>query len=112
MAAVAQELERAEVVVASRFHTLVAALAVGRPVVALGYAPKSAELQSTYGLAPLCQPIDQIDAALLVAQVEQARAAGRPSEQTTSRIRARLLEQYHELWRVLQDSAEGKGINR
>lgn len=104
--AVAAELERAEVVVASRFHTLVAALAVGRPVVTLGYAPKSAELQSTYGLPPLSQPIDQIDPELLIAQVERARAADRPSDKTTTRMREQLRAQYRELWEVLHDSSE------
>ncbi|WGL53308.1 glycosyltransferase [Nocardioides sp. BP30] len=104
--AVAAELERAEVVVASRFHTLVAALAVGRPVVTLGYAPKSAELQSTYGLPPLRQPIDQIDPELLIAQVERARAADRPSEETTTRMREQLRAQYRELWSVLHHSSE------
>jgi polysaccharide pyruvyl transferase WcaK-like protein len=104
---VAAELERAEVVVASRFHTLVAALAVGRPVVTLGYAPKSAELQSTYGLPPLCQPIDAIDPELLIAQVERARAADKPSRETTARMREQLRAQYRELWRVLHRSTDG-----
>lgn len=106
LAEVAVELERSEVVVASRFHTLVAALAVGRPVVTLGYAPKAAELQKTYGLAPLTQPIDRIDAELLLTQIDRARATERPSAATTARIQEQLRGQSRELWDVLRGSTK------
>jgi polysaccharide pyruvyl transferase WcaK-like protein/glycosyltransferase involved in cell wall biosynthesis len=103
LAEVAAELARAEVVVASRFHTLVAALALGRPCVALGYGPKSAELLTAFGLDPAraTQPMDRIDVAALAAQLEQARAVP-PDPTALPRLRAALDVQYDQLWKELR----------
>lgn len=98
---VATELARAEVVVASRFHTLVAALVLGRPCVALGYAPKSAELLTAFGLDAATQPMDRIDAAALAAQLERARGL-LPDRTTLPRLRAALDFQYDQLWKELR----------
>jgi polysaccharide pyruvyl transferase WcaK-like protein len=103
LAEVASELARAEVVVASRFHTLVAALTLGRPCVALGYAPKSAELLTAFGLDPArtTQPMDRIDVTVLAAQLEQARAVP-PDPGALPRLRAALDLQYDQLWKELR----------
>jgi polysaccharide pyruvyl transferase WcaK-like protein/glycosyltransferase involved in cell wall biosynthesis len=101
LAEVARELARAEVVLASRFHTLVAALALGRPCVALGYAPKSAELLAAFGLDPATQPMDRIDAAELATQLERARGV-LPDPRALPRLRAALDLQYDHLWKELR----------
>jgi polysaccharide pyruvyl transferase WcaK-like protein/glycosyltransferase involved in cell wall biosynthesis len=103
MAEVAAELARAEVVLASRFHTLVAALALGRPCVALGYAPKSAELLTLFGLDPVrvTQPMDQIDVTALAGQLEWARTVP-PDPGTLPRLQAALDLQYDQLWKELR----------
>jgi polysaccharide pyruvyl transferase WcaK-like protein len=67
-------LAGAEVVVASRFHNLICALKVGRPVVSVGYAPKNARLMAELGLADYCQEIEHLDADRLLEQLRQARA--------------------------------------
>lgn len=71
-----REMSRAEVVVAARFHNLVCALRLGRPTVAVGYAPKARDLMRAAGVPDAVQEIGALDADALVAQVRQARAAG------------------------------------
>ncbi len=72
-AALTSEMARAEVVVASRFHNVVAALRLARPTVSVGYAVKSDDLMRAAGLADAVQDIDRLDADVLVAQVRTAR---------------------------------------
>jgi polysaccharide pyruvyl transferase WcaK-like protein len=68
------ELARAEAVVASRFHNLIAALRLARPIVSVGYAEKSAELMRAVGLADFHQSIDELDAERLMTQLSAVRA--------------------------------------
>jgi polysaccharide pyruvyl transferase WcaK-like protein len=74
--ALSRELAQAEVVVASRFHNLVGAVRLGRPVVSVGYAAKSARLMAGLGLAGFCQDVGEVDGARLLDQIRRARAAG------------------------------------
>ncbi|HEY6793314.1 MAG TPA: polysaccharide pyruvyl transferase family protein [Kineosporiaceae bacterium] len=85
-AALSSELARAEVVVASRFHNLIAAVRLGRPVVSVGYAAKSARLMDGLGLAEYCQDVADVDGARLLEQIRRARAAG---DDITQQIRAK-----------------------
>ena len=71
------ELARAEAVVASRFHNLIAALRLARPTVSVGYAEKSAELMRSMDLADFHQGIDDLDADTLMAQLSAVRAQGK-----------------------------------
>jgi polysaccharide pyruvyl transferase WcaK-like protein len=68
------EMARAEVVVASRFHNLISALRLARPVVSVGYAEKSARLMDSLGLGAYHQGIEDLDAQKLLAQLMAARA--------------------------------------
>ena len=70
------EMGRAEVVVASRFHNVLCALKMARPVVSLSYAAKNRELQAEFGLHDLDQPIEAFDVDLLLEQVERASGLG------------------------------------
>jgi polysaccharide pyruvyl transferase WcaK-like protein len=79
------EMRPAEVVVASRFHNLICALRLGRPVVSVGYAGKSRVLMQALGLDDYCQDIGQLDADRLVAQI---RAARRDADALGARIRS------------------------
>jgi polysaccharide pyruvyl transferase WcaK-like protein len=83
------EMRPAEVVVASRFHNLICALRLGRPVVSVGYAGKSRVLMQALGLEDFCQDIGQLDADRLVAQV---RAARRDAEALGAQIRSTAAE--------------------
>jgi polysaccharide pyruvyl transferase WcaK-like protein len=68
------EMMRADVVVASRFHNLICALRLARPTVSVGYAEKNRHLMQALSLDEYCQDIEQLDADQLVAQVRAARA--------------------------------------
>jgi len=67
------EMARAEVVVASRYHNLIAALRVGVPTVSLGYAGKNAALLERFALSDRDQSIEDFDPGLLLRQVAEAR---------------------------------------
>ena len=67
------EMMRADVVVATRFHNLICALRLARPTVSVGYAEKNRHLMQALGLDVYCQDIEQFDADHLVAQVRAAR---------------------------------------
>ena len=77
-----EEMMRAEVVIASRFHNLICALRLARPTISVGYARESRHFMETLGLGSYCQDIDHLNADGLVAQVLAARnAAGELANQ-------------------------------
>ncbi|MGH8773954.1 MAG: polysaccharide pyruvyl transferase family protein [Jiangellaceae bacterium] len=67
------EMMRADVVIASRFHNLICALRLARPTVSVDYAKKNRHLMRALGLEGYCQDIEHLDADRLVAQVRAAR---------------------------------------
>ena len=98
-AEVTDEMRRAEVVIASRFHNLIAALRLGRPTISVGYAGKSRTVMKALGLDDYCQRIDELDAGRLVAQVRDARQAG---EALTCQIRSATAQYRGEVESLLQ----------
>jgi len=70
------EMSAAEVVVATRYHNVIAALRVGTPVVSLGYADKHATLLERFGLLGYHQSMAEFDPELLLRQVSELRASG------------------------------------
>jgi len=58
----------ADVVIASRFHNLVAGLKMGVPCLSLGYSPRHDELLGEHGLGLQCHSMSTFDAGLVVAQ--------------------------------------------
>jgi polysaccharide pyruvyl transferase WcaK-like protein len=68
-----EEMCRAEVVVASRFHNVICALRLARPTISIGYAGKNHHLMQQMGLEDYSQDIEHLDASRLVAQVAAAR---------------------------------------
>lgn len=74
MTAIMEEMAQAEVVVASRFHNVIAALRVARPIVSLSYAGKNDRLLEDFGLGAFVQPMDALDVDLLLAQMAEAQA--------------------------------------
>lgn len=65
-----EEMQQAEVVIASRFHNVIAGLMAGRPTLTLGYAGKNQQLLAAHGLGAYAQPIGDFDVETLVTQVE------------------------------------------
>ena len=63
-----------DVVVATRFHNVVGALALSKPVISIGYAKKNDALLGAMGLADFCQHIESLDSALLEQQFAKLSA--------------------------------------
>jgi polysaccharide pyruvyl transferase WcaK-like protein len=64
-------MEPAATVVATRFHNVICALRLGKPVIALGYAPKFAALMGAMGLEEFCQSAKSVDVDELIAQFNE-----------------------------------------
>jgi len=62
---VMRQMADADLVVATRFHNVVCALRVGRPVISLGYAEKNRALVADFGLAEFAQDAEDFDPGLL-----------------------------------------------
>jgi polysaccharide pyruvyl transferase WcaK-like protein len=73
LSALMAEMSEAEVVVASRFHNVIGALKLTKPVVSLGYAGKNGRLLEAFGLGGFDQPLESFDVDLLLEQVEEVR---------------------------------------
>lgn len=58
-----------DIVVASRFHNIVAALIAGKPAISLGYAAKNVALLESVGLGSFCHDIDDIPVDTVLAQI-------------------------------------------
>jgi polysaccharide pyruvyl transferase WcaK-like protein len=93
-----RELARTDVVVATRFHNVLLALMLDKPVLALSYHEKISSLMSGVGLGEYCHDVDRMEVSTLVEQfadlernAEAARSViGRKREE----YRRRLDEQY------------------
>lgn len=98
---VMKDMAAAEVVVASRFHNVIASLKMGRPTVSLGYAGKNARLLAEFGLEGFDQPMEAFDVDRLVAQVDELgqeqRAAEIAIKDTLRRYDEQLDEQFARL---------------
>lgn len=79
-----EEMLRAEVIIASRFHNLICALRVARPTISVGYADKNRHLMEALGLDGYWQEIEHLDADQLLTQIQAAREE---SEALAAKIR-------------------------
>jgi polysaccharide pyruvyl transferase WcaK-like protein len=71
MAGVMDEMSAADVVVATRYHTLVGGLMLAKPTISLAYAEKHACLLDDFGLSGFGQSLDDFDPDLLLLQVDE-----------------------------------------
>ena len=62
------QLSDTDVVVATRYHNVVCALRIGKPVISIGYAKKNDDLLDAVGLSDFCQSIEALDVDLLIDQ--------------------------------------------
>jgi polysaccharide pyruvyl transferase WcaK-like protein len=65
-----------DMVIASRYHVQIAALKMGRPLISLGYGPKSDALMADVGLSEFCHDVENVAFDKLTRQIE-AMAADR-----------------------------------
>lgn len=68
---ICRSVSGADVVLASRFHNLVAALKMGVPCVSLGYSPRHDELLARHGLSAHSHAMADFDAATVTAQLRE-----------------------------------------
>jgi polysaccharide pyruvyl transferase WcaK-like protein len=66
---VLNEIAQTDIVVASRFHNLVFALLLGRPVVSLGYSAKFEALMKEMKMNHYCQSVENLDVDRLFEQL-------------------------------------------
>jgi polysaccharide pyruvyl transferase WcaK-like protein len=92
------EIAQTDVVVATRYHNVVCALMLGRPVISLGYAQKNDFLLSDMGLQAYCQHVETFTVAKLIQQFEalsaELEAASARIQAVNLRFRQQLDEQY------------------
>lgn len=67
---VMRQIVDTDVVVATRYHNVVAALKLGRPTLSIGYAKKNDVLLAAMGLGGFSQAIEDLDVDRLIAQFE------------------------------------------
>lgn len=78
-----------DIVVATRFHNILCALALAKPAISIGYAEKNQALMTEMGLGDLCHRIDRLDLARLIEQFEQvALLHGRYTDELSRRAEA------------------------
>jgi polysaccharide pyruvyl transferase WcaK-like protein len=65
LAGLCEEIGKTDMVVASRYHTIIAAMLCGRPAISIGYARKNRAVMKDFGLGRFCQEIGDFDPALL-----------------------------------------------
>ena len=92
------QLAATDVVVATRFHNVLFALLLNKPVIAISFHHKCASLMSEMGLSRYCQEFQQINADALVAQFQElthnAVNLQRIIREKVGELRAALDEQY------------------
>jgi len=108
------QLAATDVVVVTRFHNILLALLLDKPVVAISFHHKCASLMNDMGLAEYCHDINHMDAARLI---EQFRDAERNAKKLKPVIRRRveqfrkaLDEQYALIFEGRQASLGGTGV--
>lgn len=69
-----EEISETDVVVATRFHNIVCALKMEKPVISLGYSAKNDVLLAEMGLGEYCQNVETFDVDVLIDHFERAVA--------------------------------------
>lgn len=99
-------LNRADIVIATRFHGILMALLLGKPTVGICYYRKSREILAEAQMSDFAFDIDDIDSAAVVEAVRRLALSMDATQAVirlrTSRLRARLDQQYETLWRQLE----------
>lgn len=77
----------ADIVVATRYHNIVPALAMNRPTISIGYTRKNQSLMEDLDLGQYCQNIEDLDVDMLIRQLQDLIAA---REDVASSLRQRI----------------------
>ena len=90
------QLASTDVVIATRFHNLVLALLLDKPVLAISFHHKCTSLMSQVGLSEYCHDIHEMDAERLIAQFERL-------ESDSDTVRRRVARRVEEFRTALQE---------
>jgi polysaccharide pyruvyl transferase WcaK-like protein len=95
---VMDQIASLDLVVASRFHNVLLALMLGKPVVSISYNEKNDALMGEMGMGEYCRPIESFDLDWLIDRVEDLERNGpllRPRiVQRAAQFRDQLEKQY------------------
>jgi polysaccharide pyruvyl transferase WcaK-like protein len=80
-----RQMAETDVIVATRYHNIVCALKLAKPLVSLGYAEKNDVLMTEMGLGSFCQHVEHLDLDLLIEQFTQLVAQRRSYEDSIRR---------------------------
>ncbi len=94
-----QIVAKGEVVVASRYHNLVAAILVRRPIIGIAYARKCSDLMTQAGLSNYSHGFLSLNASDLARQI---RALSQDAPQYSDLLEARFKQYPHEVECLLQ----------
>jgi len=105
------ELAQTDMVIATRFHNILLALMLNKPVIALAYHEKVRSLMAGMGLADYCQDVAELEVPRLRqrfgALVANAEAFKSSVEKKAEEYRGALDEQYRHIFNgLLNDSSD------
>jgi polysaccharide pyruvyl transferase WcaK-like protein len=63
------QIDGTDVVIATRYHNVVASLLMERPIVSIGYSKKNQELLESFGLGRYCHMADEFDVEAVMADL-------------------------------------------
>ncbi len=66
-----RELQQCDLVIGTRFHTVVCALILGKPVVSAGYAAKNRSLLEEFGLGEYAHNLETLSPARVIEQLDE-----------------------------------------
>ncbi|HEY6945954.1 MAG TPA: polysaccharide pyruvyl transferase family protein [Candidatus Acidoferrum sp.] len=99
---VLSQLAATDLVVASRFHNILLALMLGKPVLAISYHEKVDALMADAGLVEFCQNIERIDLEKMIGQFgvlrKQAASTKIQLERNAKACRTALDDQYNHIF--------------
>jgi polysaccharide pyruvyl transferase WcaK-like protein len=102
---VLSQLAATDYVVASRFHNVLLALMLNKPVLAISYHEKIDALMAGFGLQEYCQDIEHLDLDRLIGQLtaleRNAAVLKPPIERTSEAHRKALDSQYHHIFSLV-----------
>ena len=100
------QLVHTDIVVASRFHNVLLALMLKKPVIAISFHEKVDSLMRAMGLTRFCHDIEHIDVDALIKQLtfveEHIEGIRRDVDQKTDVYRTALDEQYDAIFKGIE----------
>jgi polysaccharide pyruvyl transferase WcaK-like protein len=99
------QLSCTDIVVATRFHNVLLALLLHKPVLSISYNQKNDDLMQVMGLGEFCQPIAELDVERLLAQLQtlytqRDRIRAQVTRQTEHQVRM-VDEQYERVFSLV-----------